>query len=1138
MTKVPGDQDVRARLRDDLDTTFVVEAAAGTGKTTELVERVVMLVRRGRAALEQIISVTFTEKAAGEMKLRLRARLERARLEAADDVERDRLVVALEQLEAARIGTIHGLCADLLREYPVEAGVDPLFEVAAEGDADALQEAAFTRTFQALLQSQPEGVRRALRRKQRGFDAQPPRLVLFHAAQTLIEHRDFDAPWTREPFDRIPALEAALAALRTLATHQPFVALRPGRDDSPLLDLLGRVSRFIAEIDHREEVSPRDHDGLEASLRDLVGNRFPWESKAWGLTFSGGRTEAGVVTARDEAFAIVRDAVQRCDADLAALLREELRPVIEAYELEKDRAGVLDFVDLLLRTRELLRKHRSVRESLQQRFTHLFVDEFQDTDPLQSDIVLLLSANDAAVSEPFAVTPVPGKLFVVGDPKQSIYRFRRADILLYSRVKAHLVKHGARVEYLSTSFRSTPGIQAAVNGAFEAVMKGGAQADYVPLGEWREAIRTQPSLIALPAPRPFNPKGRVTKEAVESSLCDAVGAFVEWLVTKSGWTVDEDGQRVPVAPRHVCILFKRLRKYGGVDVPRPYASALEARKVPHVLVGGRSFHVREEVMALRTALFAIDRPEDELSVYATLKGPLFAFTDEALFAFKHGVGKLHPLRPFDVASMSEAVFKEIVDALGVLKTLHVERNRRPVASTLHALLEATRAHAGVAFWRAGTQALANVLQLAEVSRRHERRATSFREVVESLQAEADEGEAPEAPLVEEGLEGVRMMTVHAAKGLEFPVVILAEPTANANRPEPSHWVDPDEKRWVHALAGCVPTDLRVHEHEAKARDAEESVRLTYVAATRAKDLLVVPVCSDKVWTDTWTEVLGPAVWPSRSRAQEPKPAPGCPEFGRDVVVDRQGPVPAEVPLPGLHLAQTGKNRVVWFDPRVLTLGKEEAAGLEADEALHEEGVEGPASIAAFEAWKETRSTAVSFGTQPRWRVAVARELPPPTGTVAIPVETTSAPRAGRPGGRRFGELVHACLATVALDADEKAVRGVVEVMARSLKATETETRAAVAAVVAALAHPLVAGARTARQVRREAPLVDHLDDGRIVEGVIDFAWEGDDGWLVVEFKTDEVLDESLGAYEAQTQAYVRAIARATGRAVSGVILRV
>jgi ATP-dependent exoDNAse (exonuclease V) beta subunit len=1138
MTKRPGDHEVRARLRDDLDSTFVVEAAAGTGKTTELVERVVALVRRGRAALEQIISVTFTEKAAGEMKLRLRARLERARLEATDDVERSRLVLALEQLEAARIGTIHGLCADLLREYPVEAGIDPLFEVAAEGDAEALQHAAFTRTFQALLQSQPEGVRRALRRKQRGFDAQPPRLVLFHAAQTLIEHRDFDAPWTRQPFDRLAALDSAVAALRTFAALRPFVALRPGRDDSPLLDVLGRVARFVAELDHREPVSGRDHDGLEASLRDLVGNRFAWESKAWGLTFSGGRTEAQVLAARDEAFALVRDAVERCDADLAALLREELRPVIDAYELEKDRAGVLDFVDLLLRTRELLRLNRSVRESLQQRFTHLFVDEFQDTDPLQSDIVLLLSSSDAAVSEPFEVTPVPGKLFVVGDPKQSIYRFRRADILLYSRVKAHLVKHGARVEYLSTSFRSTPGIQAAVNGAFAGVMTGGAQADYVPLGEWREPNKAQPSFIALPAPRPFSPRGRVTKGEVEACLPDAVGAFVEWLVTSSGWTVEEDGHRVPVAPRHVCILFKRLRKYGGVDVPRPYAAALEARKVPHVLVGGRSFHLREEVMALRTALFAVDRPDDELSVYATLKGPLFAFTDEVLFAFKHHVGKLHPLRPFDVAALPDASFTEVVDALGVLRALHLERNRRPVAATLHALLEATRAHAGVAFWRAGAQALANVLQLAEVSRRHERRATSFREVVEALQAEADEGEAPDAPLVEEGLEGVRMMTVHAAKGLEFPVVILAEPTAAATRPEPSHWVDPDARRWVHALAGCVPTDLRVHEHEALARDAEEAVRLSYVAATRAKDLLVVPVCSEKQWPDTWTGVLAPSLWPLASRAHEPKPAPGCPAFGHDVVVDRQGPVPADVPLPGLHLAQSGKNRVVWFDARVLSLGKEEAAGLEADDALRDDEVEGPRSVAAFEAWKEARSSATARGAEPARVVTVARDLPPPTDTVAIAVETSSAPRAGRPGGRRFGELVHACLATVALDADDRAVRSVVEVMARSLQAPEAETRAAVSAVQAALAHPLVSGARSARQVRREAPLVDLLPDGTIVEGVIDLAWEADDGWRVVEFKTDEVLDERLGAYEAQTQAYVRAISRATGRPTSGVILRV
>ncbi|MCA2977914.1 MAG: UvrD-helicase domain-containing protein [Myxococcaceae bacterium] len=1137
MTKTPADQAARARLREDLDTTFVVEAAAGTGKTTELVERVVALVRRGRATLDQLISVTFTEKAAGEMKLRLRDRLERARHEAADDVERARLVTALEQLEAARIGTIHGLCADLLREYPVEAGVDPLFEVAAGGEAEALAEVAFTRCFQQLLETQPEGLRRALRRRARGPDRQPPRRVLLEAAQALIARRDFDAPWSREPFDRHQLLDDALDALRAFTAHRPFVSLRPGRERAPLLELLDRAAALVAEVDHREVVSPRDHDGLEASLRELAFDRFSWGAKPFGLVFSGGRTEASLAAARDEASAALIAVARRCDADLAALLREELRPVLEAYELEKARAGVLDFVDLLLRTRELLRCDRRVRGALQQRFTHVFVDEFQDTDPLQSDIVLLLSASDPAVTEPFEAVPVPGKLFVVGDPKQSIYRFRRADILLYARVKAHLVAHGARVELLSTSFRSTPGLQGAVNSAFEAVMTGGAQADYVPLAPWREATATQPSIVALPAPRPFSPSGRVTKAHVEACVPDAVGAFVEWLVTSSGWTVEEDGQRVPVAPRHVCVLFKRLKKSGD-DVARPYAAALEARKVPHVLVGGRSFHQREEVMALRTALVAVDRPDDELSVYGTLKGPLFALPDELLLAFKHAVGKLHPLRPFDVSALPAPAFADVVEALGVLRALHLERNRRPVASTLHALLEATRAHAGIAFWRGGAQALANALQLGEVSRRYERRATSFREVVEALVAEADAGEAPEAPLVEEGVEGVRMMTVHTAKGLEFPVVVLAEPTAPGAPLEPSHVVDPAARRWAFALAGCVPLDVRRHERDVVARDAEEAVRLAYVAATRARELLVVPVCSEKQWPEAWTQVLAPALWPKPARAHEPQPAPGCPAFGRDVIVDRQGEPPPGVPLPGLHAAQGGRNRVTWFDPRVLSLGREEVAGLEGDEALRDDDAEAPRGLAAFEAWRQARQATLARGAEPARRVCVARELPPTADAASIDVQVTQGAREGRPGGRRFGELVHACLATVALDADDAAVERVAEVMGRALEAPAPEVQAAREAVWAALAHPLVAGARQARRVRREAPIVDHLPDGTVVEGVIDLAWEGDDGWLVVEFKTDDALDERLAAYQAQTAAYVRAISRATGRPASGVILRV
>lgn len=1130
--KLPGDHDARVRLREEVDTTFVVEAAAGTGKTTELVERIVMLVRRGEARLEKIISVTFTEKAAGEMKLRLRTRLERAREESSGD-ELERLTDALEELEVARIGTIHGLCGDLLREYPVEAEVDPLFEVAAEDDADALLNAAFHRQFQTLLQKQPEGVRRALRRRARGPDAEPPRRALFSAVQSLVEHRDFAHPWRRDPFDRQAAIDNLLPTFQRLVGHLPNLKVR--RDRSEFVDCIDLVRRFLEDVRHRESVSERDYDGIEAQLRELGGNKFRWEAKAWGVNFTG-VSEATVVADRDACWSALKDFNRAADADLAARLHEELRPVVDAYEAEKKRAGVLDFVDLLLLTRNLLQKHASVRRSLQERFTRIFVDEFQDTDPLQSEIVLLLSGEDPSESRPFFTKVVPGKLFVVGDPKQSIYRFRRADIVLYERVKQHLVKQGASVVYLSTSFRSTPGIQAAVNGAFSTAMVGEHQATWVAQGEWREANRAQPSVIALPAPRPFGKYGKPTKDAIEASLPQAVGGFVSWLINKSGWHVEEDGKPVPVQARHVCILFKRLRRWGGVDVPRPYAQALEAHRVPHVLVGGRSFHHREEVMALRTALFAIERPSDEFSVYATLRGPFFAFTDEQLLVFK-SANRLSPLKRWDTVELSDAD-REVAAALMVIGELHRQRNKRPVSATVHTFLEATRAHAGVAFWTAGAQALANVLQLAELSRRHERRATSFRDVVEALQEEADNGEAPEAPLVEEGTEGVRMMTVHAAKGLEFPVVILAEPTANSSRNEPSHWVDPEQGLWVHSLANCVPVELRDRENEVLQRDAEEALRLTYVAATRARDLLIVPVCSDRQWKDTWTEVLYRSVYPQLGFEHEPKPAPGCPAFGRDPILDRDGPVPGEVPLPGLHLAATRKNGVVWWDPRTLELEREEPAGLESSDALADDDDAAPKSIAAWEQWQASRVEAIFAARKPSMQVTVARELPPVLAIESVPLEKTTAPRQGRPSGRRFGELVHAVLAVIPLDARRDLVASTTAVMSRTIGATEREERSCIEAVLAALEHPRVAAARKSKDVRREVAVVHHLPDGTVIEGAIDLAYELDGDWWVVEFKTDAAFDEQRGQYEAQAQAYAAAIKAATGQEARGVLLSV
>src|SRR5262249_33514394 len=219
----------------------------------------------------------------------------------------------------------------------------------------------------------------------------------------------------------------------------------------------------------------------------------------------------------------------------------------------------------------------------------------------------------------------------------------------------------------------------------------------------RKSDPSKPSIIALPVPFPYSDYGKVTKYAIEESLPDVIAAWIDWLVKKSGWTVTERENPttyVPVEPRHVCILLRRFPS-GPKDMTRPYVTALEARGLPHLLVGGSSFHEREEVEALRNALQAIERPDDELSVFATLRGPLFAVSDAALLAWRERVGTIHPLRsiPDDLPES----LRGVADCFAILRDLHRNRNYRPVSDTIARLLEATRAHAALAIWPTGMQ---------------------------------------------------------------------------------------------------------------------------------------------------------------------------------------------------------------------------------------------------------------------------------------------------------------------------------------------------------------------------------------------------------------------------------------------------
>ncbi len=1141
------DQAVRDRIRDDLDVTLVIEAAAGTGKTTALVNRIVSVIGSGRGELARIVAVTFTEKAAGELKLRLRAEIERARqLTEPLSESRARFDLALKQLEEARIGTIHSFCADLLRERPVEARVDPMFEVAPEDVAGEMFDAAFERWFERVLDNPGEGMRRLLRR--RDLSARTgPRAIARRAALELMNWRDFDSPWTHSPFARDAEIDAIIAEVEALGKLSEL-----GEDDDWLAKSLEAIARPVAEATRLEAVRGRDYDALESVLIALcTGRRWDW--KGYGGGFGEVEREE-VFRRRGELHERLKKFRDEAGANLAPLLRDELWPIIPIYEDLKRRAGRLDFLDLLLVARDLVRDNPAVRAELQSRFTHIFVDEFQDTDPLQAEILLLLSSGDPAETNWLKVRPIAGKLFIVGDPKQSIYRFRRADVSLYQDVKKRLLENGAQLEHLTVSFRATPAIQTMVNAAFAPLMseESGTQPAYAPLMPYRPEPQTQPSIVVLPVPEPYGNFGRVVDWKIEESIPEAIAAYARWLIHESGWTVTEreaPDVRVPIRPRHICILFRRMNSFGR-DVTRPYLRALEARHIPHVLVKGGSFNEREEVIALRNLLGAIERPDDELTVFAALRGPVFALSDAALLEFRMTVGSLHPFRklPDDLPDS----LKEVKDALEVIKRLHRGRNRRPIAETIATLLATTRAHAGIAIWPTGEQALANIMRIMDQARRYEARGgtTSFRAFVDELEARAERDEASETPIVEEGTEGVRIMTVHRAKGLEFPVVILADITCNETRAGASRYIEPASKLAAMELAGCAPRELQDHSAKEHDRDVEESIRLLYVAATRARDLIVVPAVGDEE-TDGWLARLNPVVYPANTERRAPASTNplGCPEFGDDSVLTRPEKAPGKVKsvTPGLHRGQKGEHKIVWWDPRLLILNVEEKMGLRQDKLLQADDnkLVSDRGIKLHEQWSASRAAMLAAGITPRINVATATELAlaapadGPASAEAIAIEETRRDL-GRPHGKRFGTLVHLTMLRAPIDADAREIAKIAASAAKMIGASDDEIAAAASAVVAALKSPLMRRAKAAQTVMRECPLMIRLEDGTAVEGIADlaFAENTSDGpvWTVVDFKTDVEVAPRLDEYRAQIRFYVRAVRESTGRPASGAIL--
>ncbi len=671
------DSEVRERVTADLGTTFLLEAGAGTGKTRVLVDRYVSCVldpRPGTGDVRTVAAITFTEKAAGELRQRVREEFERLAVGAADDPARSEVIRgALDALDDAPISTIHGFAGRLLREFPVEAGVDPAFEQLDQLGSELERSRLWDEWLTELAADDPAagpartGLSRLLRA---GVRLEWLRELALGPRGVFNERYDLDpiAPPAGEP-DLRTLLSGLRAPLEQLAEF--CTSACSDVSDKGCVAAVDLVEAGRALV----ERPPGDVDQLAAALFALpvkVTPSAPGGAKGNWDQALGGKDE--LQTRYREAVAAVtaaREAYAEYVTSLATAVADAFSRWAAAAQLAQGR---LDFTDLLGCLRDLLAGDLAARAALQARFSYILVDEFQDTDPLQAEIVFLLCEQRPAAGDWREVVLQPGKLFVVGDPKQSIYRFRRADIGMYDQVKRLVAGQpggtGA-LEVIRQNFRTTPSVVNWVNNVFAGVFDDDEEEGRQPGYQWVEPYRlpAEGPRVAVLLGDDFGSAAGAA-DAARRAEGQALAALLLAMHAedRDRWTVqDRDGGGDDAEawrpPRwgDVAILFRATT---GLET---YEQAFREAGVPYRVDGGKAYFARREVDDALLCLRAVDDPSDGPAVYGALHSSLFGFSDDELFLFWSAGGR------FDLFAAQPPGHEAVAEALAVLRGLHERR---------------------------------------------------------------------------------------------------------------------------------------------------------------------------------------------------------------------------------------------------------------------------------------------------------------------------------------------------------------------------------------------------------------------------------------------------------------------------------
>jgi len=1050
------------------DTNFFVRAAAGSGKTTALVARMVALVRSGVPA-DDLTAITFTRKAAGEMSTRFYEELRRAQAALPDgSPQRRRVSRVLRDAQKTFIGTVHAFCARLLRERPIAADLLPGFQAGLDDREEReLRERAWQRYLQSVRADRPGRIDALT-----DLGVEPEDLEAYF--ERLCTHPELE-PYVHAP-DDLPDLGDAVATARERLKE--WQARRPAQRTEGRGDVMRAFDKAEKMLSHTDLSSPAQ----QASFLELFTDVSDDESADVTLKhWRGPQTDSydWARSLRDERLpALIRTVVEPALRQWKAYVHREIvafvQPAVETFAALRREEGMLTFHDLLLRTRDLLRDHPGIREAVQTRHPRLLVDEFQDTDPLQAEILFYLTSRDPTEQTWTECRPKPGSLFIVGDDKQSIYRFRRADMETFASVGRLIEEAGGEAVTLTKNFRSIDAICDWCDQAFGAIYDDPALADlqapYTPFDPQRTTER-EGGVRRISLDKVRGNWGR----DIAAQDADRIARFIQAgrsnALDDSFYGPDDAAVFSDGADYSDFLILTRTKTRLAV-----YAEALAERGIPYTVTGSEDLGEAPELKALVDLMTCALRPDDAVACVAYLKGPLVGASDDDLYRFQRAGGafdRMHEPVPDPVwgelGADTAALFREAFTHLRAAREWL--REERPSVA-LERVVDRFGVLAGAthpADPAEGSLRAGRVLRTIAYVRSLAAEGMDWAEILQELQRVVDGEEDVDGMTLETGsADAVRVMNVHQAKGLEAPVVFLADPYSRGSGPPTRRHLRREEgqlvapivqgsgyyQRVTHAPLGWdepnaeqdEPFRAREERHEA----AEER-RLLYVAATRAEELLVVSTYPKKPNDGPWAPL-----YPHLDAAEVPE---------------------LEIP----------------------TLGDSETRG--------------PAPAPQLDEEEAARQARIQQGAEPSYRAVTVTADGGEDEAAALSSDDSSDG-----DGKAFGRAVHVLL-ELCVQADPSFLEGdTIRAVLRQegADAAPEQVRRAEAMMRRFLDSTVWADLQRADAIYTEYPIarMDAASSIPVVRrGILDLAYRTSEGWTLVDYKSDRVEEDRLQALD-------------------------